>query len=84
MTENAETELSAKRERAALAKMVYEAVRFSLWAAGQGICPDRSDDADAPEDFLFAYSSAVDIEEWEGLPDVARDAMIANSVSDPT
>jgi hypothetical protein len=67
-----------ERERAQLAKMVYEAVRFSIWAAGQGICPVRGEDAESPEDFLYDYSIATDIDDWDGLHIVARDAMLSD------
>ena len=56
-----------EKERAAMAAMIYEAVRFSLWAAGEGICPAPGENAVAPEDFLFEYSKAVDIDDWDGL-----------------
>lgn len=69
------------RERALLAKMVYEAVRFSLWAAGEGLAPQRGEDAEAPEDFLFDYSTAIGSDDWDGLATVARDAVLYSEPS---
>ena len=71
-----------EKERAAMAAMVYEAVRFALWSAGQGICPAPGEDAVAPEDFLFEYSKQVDVDDWEGLQFVARDAVASAVASD--
>jgi hypothetical protein len=65
------------KEKHAMASMVYEAVRFALWAAGQGICPAPGEDAVAPEDFLFEYAKAVDVDDWDGLHLVARDAVLS-------
>lgn len=67
----------SEQKRHAMAAMIYEAVRFSLWAAGQGICPAPGEDAVAPEDFLFEYSKAVDVDDWDGLHLVARDAVLS-------
>jgi hypothetical protein len=64
---------SAGRETALLATLVYEAMRFAIWAAGQGIMPDEGEPAQGPEDFLYEYSKAIDIDDWDGLAEVARD-----------
>lgn len=61
------------KEKAALVSTVYEAMRFALWAAGQGIFPEAGEPAVAPEDFLFEYSKAVDVDDWDGLPELFRD-----------
>jgi len=61
-------------EREALAKLVYEAMRFAIWAAGQGIMAERG--TLDPEDFLFDYSKAMDVDDWDGLAEVARDAVL--------
>ena len=66
-----------EKERAAMAAMIYEAVRFSLWAAGEGICPAPGENAVAPEDFIFEYSKAVDIDDWDGLHIFARDMFLS-------
>jgi hypothetical protein len=63
-------------EREALAKLVYEAMRFAIWAAGQGIMAEGGESTLDPEDFLFDYSSAMDVEDWDGLAEVARDAIL--------
>ena len=71
--------MSKDQERALLAKLVYESVRFANWAAGQGICPVEGEPAMSPEDFLFEYSTALDIDDWDGLEVVARDAILAGA-----
>ncbi|GAC1587785.1 MAG: hypothetical protein NVS3B5_21150 [Sphingomicrobium sp.] len=63
-------------DREHLAKRVYEAMRFALWAAGEGIGTARCEPTDDPEDFLYDYSLAVGIDDWDGLPAVARDAIL--------
>lgn len=65
------------RERDHLATLVYEAMRFAIWAAGQGIMAERGEPTLDPEDFLFDYSKAMDVDDWEGLAEVARDAITA-------
>lgn len=67
-----------EKEKYAMASMVYEAVRFALWAAGEGICPIAGENAVAPEDFLFEYSKAVDIEDWDGLHIAVRDVILSS------
>ncbi len=67
------------REKALLAALVYEAVRFSVWAAGQGIMAERGEPTLDPEDFLFDYCKALDVDDWDGLPAVARDAVLSIS-----
>jgi hypothetical protein len=59
-----------------LAKLVYEAMRFAVWAAGQGLMAQKGEPTLDPEDFLFDYSKAMDIDDWDGLPEVARDAVM--------
>lgn len=49
-------------------KLVYEALRFSVWAAGEGIGPVRGEPAESPEDFLYDYSVATGDQDWEMLP----------------
>jgi len=67
---------SAGSDRALLATLVHDAMRFAIWAAGQGIMPDEGEPARGPEDFLYEYSCAMDVDDWEGLAEVARDALI--------
>lgn len=68
-------------ERELLARLVYEAMRFALWAAGEGICAQRGEPTEDPENFLYDYSLAMGIDDWEGLPAVARDAVLNAPVS---
>lgn len=49
--------------------LVYEALRFALWAAGEGLCPAPHELAKAPEDFLFEYSERTGGSFWEGIPE---------------
>lgn len=53
--------------RAAIAKLIYEALRFAVWAGGEGICPVDGQDAAEPEKFLFAYSTETGDEDWGTL-----------------
>lgn len=46
--------------------LIVEALRFAVWAAGEGIAPQ---DVTGPEDFLFDYSTATGDEDWDTLPD---------------
>ncbi|WP_291869742.1 hypothetical protein [Bradyrhizobium sp.] len=68
-------------ERLALAQMVYEAVRFANFMAGEGICPaDDCQEARDPAIFLSEYVTAIDGDDYEGLAEVARAAVIAGVV----
>lgn len=49
--------------------LIHEALRFAVWAAGEGIAPAKGEDARGPEDFLFDYSLETDETDWETLPD---------------
>lgn len=59
-------------EREAMIEMVYEAMRFATWAAGQGICPVEGEPCKAPEDFLYEYSLRIDIDDWDALPEFVK------------
>lgn len=48
--------------------LIHEALRFAVWAAGEGIVPVVAD-VRGPEDFLFDYSLETDETDWETLPD---------------
>ncbi|MDE5451294.1 hypothetical protein GWE18_00185 [Bradyrhizobium sp. CSA112] len=61
--------LKRDREREATLSFIYEALRFALWAAGEGICPAPGELATAPEDFLFEYTNAIDGDDWDGVPE---------------
>lgn len=49
--------------------LIYEALRFAIWAAGEGLCPAPGELATAPEDFLFEYSKVIDADDWDGIPE---------------
>lgn len=49
--------------------LIYEALRFAMWGAGEGLCPADGENARSPEDFLFEYSQLTKDEEWEALAD---------------
>lgn len=69
-------------EREAMMEMVYEAIRFATWAAGQGICPDEGEPCKAPEDILYEYSQRIDIDDWDTLPEFVRDSLTNGSRHD--
>jgi len=52
-----------------LLTMLWHAVRFSNWAAGEGQCPNEDQGVRAPDEFLFDFSKATDEEDWETLAD---------------
>lgn len=47
--------------------LIHEALRFAVWAAGEGIAPADGEPASAPEDFLMDYSNATGDVDWDGL-----------------
>lgn len=49
--------------------LIHEALRFAVWAAGEGIAPEKGEDARDPEEFLFDYSLETNDTDWETLPD---------------
>lgn len=71
----------------AMKTLVRRAIKFSDWAAGEGLCPAGYDDTDQeernPEDFFFAYSTATGDEDWNGLSDrvFARIAALEETLS---
>lgn len=58
-------------EVSALGELVRRAIRFSDWAAGEGICPTAGSSLENPDEFLFAYSQATGDEDWATLADRA-------------
>ena len=50
-----------------LRTLIRESIRFSSWAAAQGLMPADGEDAQEPADFLMAYSNATDFEDWDDL-----------------
>jgi len=67
------------KERAAMAALIYESIRFSLCAAGEGLSPIAGENAMAPEDFIFAYAQAIDVDDWNGLDSFVRDTFLSLS-----
>ena len=63
------TKLTAERA------LIRNAIRFANWAAGEGLCPADDQGVPAPEDFLFAYSTATGDEEWDTLADRIADRL---------
>ena len=53
--------------REPLQELIYQALRFAYWAAGEGIRPVDYEKVPGPEDFLFDYSKATGDEDWETL-----------------
>lgn len=78
-TEPKVSALRASIPSADLAELIYQSVRFSFWAGGQGICPVAGEDAGEPEEFFYRYSLATGDEEWETLADRLAIAMEARS-----
>ena len=69
--------MSDGSKRSPLAELVFHAVRFSNWVAGQGICPVESEGVTEPENFLMSYSDATGDDDWE-----MADRNISKLVSD--
>ncbi len=65
----------SERDKQLLATMVYEAVRFSSWAVGEGITPVAGEPAKDPGEFISDYVTAIDGDDYAGLAEVARDAI---------
>jgi hypothetical protein len=47
--------------------LIYKALSFAYWAAGEGLEPVASEGVEGPENFLFDYSKATGDEDWETL-----------------
>ena len=62
-------------ERNATETLIYEALRFAVWAAGEGLYPAEGEPAQAPEEFLFQYSKAMDVDDWDKLPEAIIDTL---------
>jgi hypothetical protein len=50
-------------------ELLREALRFAVWAAGEGLLPADGETANSPECFLLAYSQATGDEDWDTLAD---------------
>lgn len=53
-------------------ELIYEALRFYFWAAGQGISPDSAEPALEPEEGFWQYSQRTGDENWETIADRYR------------
>lgn len=69
-------------QRQALATMVYEAIRFCDWAAGEGFAPAAGEPAMDPAELLSDYVTAIDGDDYEGLATAARDAVLTAALGD--
>lgn len=63
------TNTITKERRDAIKVLIRKALQFSYWAAGEGIGPTEGQAAEAPDDFLVAYSDATGDGDWEALSD---------------
>ena len=52
-----------------LSELIRRAIKFSNWAAGEGICPQLTSEEENPDEFLSAYFSATDDFDCETLAD---------------
>jgi len=50
--------------------LIYEALRFYVWGAGEGLSPVAGEPAEEPESTLGEYSQKTGNEDWDGIPDV--------------
>ena len=53
----------------AIVAVIREALRFSMWAVGEGLSPMDGEDAADPTDFFLAYTKATGDEDWETVAD---------------
>jgi hypothetical protein len=60
-----------------LEKLIYEAIRFASWAAGEGLGPVDGEPAMAPEDFLFEYCRDMAEPDWDKLPEIILERLRA-------
>lgn len=61
------------------AELIYQALRFSFWAAGEGFCPAPGEDAEEPEEFFWQYSQRTGDDDWETLAERFRLASTAET-----
>lgn len=48
-------------------RLIYKALLFANWAAGEGLEPAESEGVEGPETFLLEYSMATDDEDWDTI-----------------
>jgi carbonic anhydrase len=54
------------------AELIFQALRFFFWAAGQGISPVDGEDAAEPEECLWQYGLRTGDEHWETVAERYR------------
>ena len=82
------TDLEALRERdgiVPLIDLIHRALKFTDWAAGEGVCPLNEDGSvgDSPEDILFDFTNRTEDDDWPGIPErvsALLSALIAQQV----
>ena len=75
--------IDAETVAQALRNLAVESVRFSTWAAGQGICPVTGEDARSPEDFWAEWTDATAIDDnwrWTTVADMLDAALARQSL----
>ena len=55
-------------------ELIYQALRFYFWAAGEGICPVHSDAALEPEEGFWQYGLRTGDHDWETVAQRYRDS----------
>ncbi|MES3054881.1 hypothetical protein O6V14_04495 [Sphingomonas faeni] len=63
-------------------ELIYQALRFLFWAAGEGISPINTDDTLEPEEALWQHSLRTGDEDWETLAERYRAANPATPTSE--
>ena len=58
-------------------RVVFEALRWANFSAGEGLGPVDGEDALAPDEFLMAYSDATGDEDWDTLAERLSRAVAA-------
>lgn len=53
-------------------ELIYQALRFYFWAAGQGISPVDGEDALEPEEAFMQFTDRTNDEAWETVADRFR------------
>jgi len=53
-------------------ELIYQALRFFFWSAGQGVSPINTDDAPEPEETFWQYGLRTGDEEWETVAERYR------------
>jgi hypothetical protein len=61
-------------ERIADYELIYQALRFYFWAAGEGISPINTGDALEPEEGFWQYGLRTGDENWETVAERYRAA----------